>query len=73
MVISTIPDSLLKSTTNAALVRAVRTLAPAARIIAPAETPEQEAGLRAAGADEVVLPATLVGHELASLIAQVAV
>jgi len=73
VVISTIPDSLLKSTTNAALVRAVRTLAPNARIIVPAEMPEQETVLRAAGADEVIMPAALVGHELARLIEQVEV
>lgn len=73
VVISTIPDSLLKSTTNAALVRAVRTLAPTAQIIVPAETPEQEPALRAAGADQVVLPSSLVGHELVRLIEQVEV
>jgi Kef-type K+ transport system membrane component KefB len=73
VVISTIPDSLLKNTSNAALAKAIRALAPTARIIVPAEIPENETVLRTAGADEVVLPAALAGHELARLIEQVEV
>jgi voltage-gated potassium channel Kch len=56
VLVCTIPDSLLKGSTNEKLVRQLRELNPAAKIIAPAETLADVARLRAAGADFVSLP-----------------
>ncbi len=53
LLVCTVPDSLLKGTTNAKLVRHLRELNPKAKIIAPAETIADVAELRAAGADYV--------------------
>ncbi len=67
IIISSIPDMLLKGITNRALVQAARTLAPQATIIATADRPEQHAELLAAGADVVVNPYELLGNRLAEL------
>lgn len=56
VLICTIPDSLLKGSSNERLVRQLRELNPTARIIAPAENLADVARLRAAGADYVSLP-----------------
>ncbi len=56
VLICTIPDSLLKGSSNERLVRQLRELNPSARIIAPAENLADVARLRAAGADYVSLP-----------------
>ena len=56
LVVCTLPDSLLKGTTNEKLVRQLRDLNPKAAIIAPAELLGDVAILRAAGADYVSLP-----------------
>lgn len=56
VLVCTIPDSLLKGSTNERLVRQLRDLNPTARIIAPAENLADVARLRAAGADYVSLP-----------------
>jgi Kef-type K+ transport system membrane component KefB len=53
IVVSTVPDALLRGTTNLDLVRAVRKLAPNAMILAQASTSSEVTGLRAAGADYV--------------------
>jgi voltage-gated potassium channel Kch len=60
LVVSTVPDELLKGTSNEALVRQVRTLAPRATIIATCTTVSHGAKLRAAGADHVFHAATEV-------------
>lgn len=60
LVISTVPDELLKGTSNEALVRQVRALAPRATIIATCTTVSHGARLRAAGADHVFHAATEV-------------
>jgi Kef-type K+ transport system membrane component KefB/voltage-gated potassium channel Kch len=60
LVISTVPDELLKGTSNEALVRHVRALAPRATIIATCTTVSHGARLRAAGADHVFHAATEV-------------
>jgi Kef-type K+ transport system membrane component KefB len=70
IIISSIPDMLLKGITNRALVQAARTLAPQATIIATADRPEQHAELLAAGANIVVNPYELLGDRLADLISQ---
>ncbi len=56
VLVCTIPDSLLKGSTNERLVRQLRDLNPRAKIIAPAEAIADVARLRAAGADFVSLP-----------------
>jgi len=56
VLICTIPDSLLKGSSNERLVRQLRELNPTARIIAPAENLADVARLRAAGADYISLP-----------------
>ena len=73
VIVSTLPDMLLKGTTNLALVKAVRALAPEAAIVAMADVPEQVAALTAAGASEVVLPSTLVGADIVRLLEAVEV
>jgi Kef-type K+ transport system membrane component KefB len=56
VLISTVPDSLLKGTTNARLVRLLRDLNPKAKIIATADVLTQAAELLDAGADYVNVP-----------------
>jgi Kef-type K+ transport system membrane component KefB len=53
VIVSTVPDELLKGTTNEQLVRQLRQVAPKAIIIASSNRISQVAGLRAAGADHV--------------------
>jgi Kef-type K+ transport system membrane component KefB len=53
VIVSTIPDELLKGTTNLQLVRQLRELAPQAVIIANCARVSEVNGLRAAGADHV--------------------
>ena len=56
VLISTVPDSLLKGTTNARLVRLLRELNPTARIIATVDVLAQAKELLDAGADYVNVP-----------------
>ncbi|PYK40973.1 MAG: hypothetical protein DME60_05750 [Verrucomicrobia bacterium] len=56
VLISTVPDSLLKGTTNARLVRLLRKLNPTAKIIATADVLAQASELLDAGADYVNVP-----------------
>jgi Kef-type K+ transport system membrane component KefB len=56
LLISTVPDSLLKGTTNARLVRLLRKLNPTAKIIATADVLAQASELLDAGADYVNVP-----------------
>ena len=64
LVISSVPDSLLKGIDNLGLVKAVRVLAPHARIIATAETGAARDRLLAAGAAEVINPYDLLADGL---------
>jgi Trk K+ transport system NAD-binding subunit len=68
LIVSTVPDLLLKGTSNLKLARACRELNPTAVIFATAETPEQVRRLEDAGADHVVLPYSLAGQVLAGQI-----
>jgi Kef-type K+ transport system membrane component KefB len=56
VLISTVPDSLLKGTTNKRLARLLRELNPAAKIIATADVLSQATELLDAGADYVTVP-----------------
>jgi voltage-gated potassium channel Kch len=53
VIVSTVPDTLLKGTSNALIVRRVRELAPRATIIANCSQVSEAAALREAGADHV--------------------
>jgi Kef-type K+ transport system membrane component KefB len=64
VLVCTLPDSLLKGTTNAKLVRQLRDLNPGAKILVPAERLSDVAALRAAGADYVYVPRLLEGFDL---------
>ena len=68
VIVSTIPDMLLKGTSNQAMVKACRTLAPQAFIVATADEAEQTVDLKSTGANEVLLPYTLIGNHLSDLI-----
>jgi Kef-type K+ transport system membrane component KefB len=56
IVISSIPDSLLKGTTNERIVRSLRPRYPRATIVARGERLSDVEALVAAGADDVILP-----------------
>jgi voltage-gated potassium channel Kch len=56
VLVSTVPDSLLKGTSNDRLVSMLRQLNPTAKIIATAETLHAARACYAAGADYVSLP-----------------
>ncbi len=64
VLICTIPDSLLKGSSNEKLVRLLRGLNPAAKIIATAEVLSQVDVLLAAGADYVSLPRLREANDL---------
>jgi Kef-type K+ transport system membrane component KefB len=68
MILSTIPDYLLKGTTNAKIVRSVRTLAPSAYIVATADTTAQADQMRVLGANEIVFPYEMVGDLLLHIV-----
>ena len=70
VILSTIPDLLLKGTTNAHLVKTCRAIAPHANIVATADTNSQVSELKRAGANEVILPYTLGGEHIADYLMQ---
>ena len=64
IIISSIPDMMLKGTNNLWLVKTCRHLAPEAAIVATAETRRQAEELKMAGAHKVMLPYYLLGQSL---------
>lgn len=68
MILSTIPDMLLKGTNNLSLVKTCRTLAPHAYIVGTADSTEQVEALKKQGANEVLLPYFLIGDHVAQII-----
>jgi Kef-type K+ transport system membrane component KefB len=58
VIVSTVPDELLKGTSNEQIVRQLRQLAPEAKIIATSTKLSEIQKLRAAGADHVFRPPT---------------
>lgn len=64
IIISSIPDMMLKGVSNLWLVQTCRVLAPEAAMVATAETLEQAEELRTAGAHQVILPYYLMGDDL---------
>ena len=65
MIVSTIPDSVLKGTTNAQLIKIAEKLAPHARTIVTAETFTGVRDLYAQGASFVFSPRIMNARELA--------
>jgi Kef-type K+ transport system membrane component KefB len=70
IVVSSIPDSYLRGTTNLLLLRVVRAMAPRARVIVTADTVAMAETLYAEGAHYVLLPAALAAQHLYRLLAQ---
>ncbi len=68
VILSTIPDMLLKNTSNLSLVKTCRMLAPNALIVATADAAEQAEELKNSGANEVLLPYALIGETIAEML-----
>jgi Kef-type K+ transport system membrane component KefB len=67
LIVSTIPDMLLKGTNNLALVKGLREIAPHAAIVAMADDDRHETELLAAGATMTVKPYDLTAERLVSV------
>ncbi|MFN8392459.1 MAG: cation:proton antiporter [Bdellovibrionota bacterium] len=70
IVLSTIPDMLLKGTDNRSLVRMVRSIAPKAWMVATADDSPHEQELRREGVDLAIRPFDLMGEWLAAFVRQ---
>jgi Kef-type K+ transport system membrane component KefB len=68
VLICTIPDHILKGTSNLTLVKALKKLAPEAEVIVTAETLKSAHEMYEAGADYVFLPRMLSANYLADLL-----
>jgi len=68
IILSTIPDMLLKGTTNQSIVMTCRAVAPNAVIVATADSVDGREVLKTSGANEVLLPYTLIGDRLAQFV-----
>ncbi|MCC6743093.1 MAG: cation:proton antiporter [Acidobacteria bacterium] len=68
LVVSTIPDSILKGTDNRRLLRSARRLCPTAKVIVSAERIGQALELYAEGADYVYIPRLSSTEQLAKVI-----
>jgi Kef-type K+ transport system membrane component KefB len=68
LIVSTIPDMLLKGTDNQTLVKVLRALAPHAAIVAVADDARHEQVLRAEGAEYVINHHTLAAESIASMV-----
>jgi len=71
VVVSSVPDSYLRGTTNLMLFRVVRSLAPKARIIVTGDTLAEASALYAEGAHYVLIPPALAAEHLYDLLAEV--
>ncbi|MDD5094255.1 MAG: cation:proton antiporter [Dehalococcoidia bacterium] len=70
VVVSTIPDTILKGTSNMTLLTYTKRINPSARVIVTAESTKLAKQLWAAGADFVILPNVEAGDKVASLLEQ---
>lgn len=68
VILSTIPDMMLKNTSNLVLVKTCRMLAPEAVIVATADSTKQIEDLKIGGANEVLLPYSLIGDSIAAML-----
>jgi Kef-type K+ transport system membrane component KefB/Trk K+ transport system NAD-binding subunit len=71
VVVSSVPDSYLRGTTNLMLLRVVRALAPRARVIVTGETLATASALYSEGAHYVLIPPALAAAHLYDLLAEV--
>jgi voltage-gated potassium channel Kch len=71
VIVCTLPDTILKGTTNRTLIRQVRELNPAATIIATTDSLGAVDDLYAAGADYVQVPRLSAAAELGAVLAGV--
>jgi Kef-type K+ transport system membrane component KefB len=70
VVLCSVPDSILKGTTNKNLLSLVRSLCPEAQVILTAESPSQAAELYKAGADFVIQVSAIAGAGAAIAVEQ---
>lgn len=68
IILSTIPDMLLKGTNNTTLVKLCRSLNPTAFIVATADFSGQRRALLNMGANEVLLPYSMAGRHLVPIV-----
>jgi Kef-type K+ transport system membrane component KefB len=68
VVISSVPDTFLKGTSNRRLLMQAQTLAPRAHFVVTAEDARKEADLQALGAQDVVIPAQITAGRLLDLL-----
>jgi voltage-gated potassium channel Kch len=67
--ICTLPDPILKGTTNLRMLQTLRAMFPGRAVVVTAKSPGQAAELYAAGADFVIQPSELAGIEAAHAVA----
>lgn len=68
LVVVTIPDTILKGTSNAKLLRQIRRLCPAAKVVVTAEGTRHALALYEQGADYVFIPHFYAARQLAQII-----
>lgn len=68
ILVSTIPDHLLKGTSNLKLLRGLKKIAPSAKVIVTAETFESAREMYAQGADYVFVPRLVSAQSLADVV-----
>ncbi|MEW6751645.1 MAG: cation:proton antiporter [Candidatus Latescibacterota bacterium] len=68
VVLSTIPDTILKGTDNLRMIRQIRRLCPHARVIVTAESASRALKMYQEGADYVLLPRRLTADHLLSVL-----
>lgn len=68
LVLSTVPDSVLRGTDNMTLLAELRRLCPSALVVVTAESPSQALALYEAGADYVLMPNALSAQHLTSVV-----
>ena len=71
LIVSTIPDSILKGTSNLKLLKAVKAMVPSAIVIVTAETIESARELYREGADYVYMPRIVSAHYLTDIIERI--
>lgn len=71
IIISTVPDSHLKGTTNLKILKTLKTMAPHARIVVTAETLETARTMYEQGADYVFIPRIVSAHYLVDVLERV--
>ena len=68
IIISTIPDSMLRGTTNFKLLKTIKEMAPNAKMIVTADNIEVARELYAQGADYVYMPRIVSAHYLTDIL-----